>query len=265
MPRLLELQRAMYLSLVELDDREAAPHIVVDGLAPEARLNIYRNTFIGSLTNALRLCYPAIHRLVGAEFFGRAAARFIPACPPETACLDDYGEGFAAFLAGFPPAAGFSYLTGVARLEWAVFRALRAPDRPALDPKALAEIDPAEHPLVCFTPHPAVGLVADAAPVDLIWRAVIDRDDAALGAIDLAAGPVWLLVERGLHGVEIIRFEPAAWRFAADLFAGRPIGTTLAVSAPANAAELIAGHLLAGRFAGFELTTFLPTLPACHP
>src|SRR6516162_23339 len=193
MPRLLELQRAMYLSLVELDDREAAPHIVVDGLAPEARLNIYRNTFIGSLTNALRLCYPAIHRLVGAEFFAGATARFIPACPPETACLDDYGEGFAAFLAGFPPAAGFSYLTGVARLEWAVFRALRAPDRPALDPKALAEIDPAEHPLVCFTPHPAVGLVADAAPVDLIWRAVIDRDDAALGAIDLAAGPVWLL------------------------------------------------------------------------
>jgi len=82
MPRLLELQQAMHRSLVERDDREAASHIVPDGLAPGARLNVYRNAFIASLTKALRLCYPAIYRLVGAEFFAGAAARFIPACPP---------------------------------------------------------------------------------------------------------------------------------------------------------------------------------------
>ena len=263
MPRLLELQQAMYRSLVERDDREAASHIVPDGLAPGARLNVYRNAFIASLTKALRLCYPAIYRLVGAEFFAGAAARFIPACPPESACLDDYGSEFATFLADFPPAAGLSYLAGVARLEWAVSRALRAPDVPALDPKALAQIHPVEHPRVCFTPHPAVGLVCDDTPVDLIWRAVIDRDDATMVAIDLAAGPVWLVVEPGSHGVDISRLDPAAWRFTADLFAGYPIGAMLAAEPPTNAAELLAEHLLAGRFSGFEL--FRPTLPECHP
>jgi len=230
---------------------------------PGARLNVYRNAFIASLTKALRLCYPAIYRLVGAEFFAGAAARFIPACPPESACLDDYGSEFAAFLADFPPAAGLSYLAGVARLEWAVSRALRAPDVPALDPKALAQIHPVEHPRVCFTPHPAVGLVCDDTPVDLIWRAVIDRDDATMVAIDLAAGPVWLVVEPGSHGVDISRLDPAAWRFTADLFAGYPIEAMLAAEPPTNAAELLAEHLLAGRFSGFEL--FRPTLPECHP
>jgi Putative DNA-binding domain len=38
---------------------------VANGVGGAARLNIYRNTFIGNLTTALRLVYPAIHRLVG--------------------------------------------------------------------------------------------------------------------------------------------------------------------------------------------------------
>jgi hypothetical protein len=253
MPSLRELQQAIYQSLVHGDDREAASHILADGLAAEARLRVYRNNVIGSLTNALRLHYPAVCRLVGVEFFAGTAEQFIRVSPPETACLDDYGDGFAVFLAAFPPAAGLCYLAGVARLEWAVSRALHAPDISALGPNALAAIDPAEHPRVCFTPHPAVGLLCDDTPVDLIWRAVIDRDDAVMGAIDLGAGPVRLLVERGSCGVEISRLDPAAWRFAADLFAGRPIGEAVA-AAPFNAAELLAEHLLAGRFAGVELT-----------
>ena len=55
MPTLLEVQRAMRRSLVEHDDGEAAAYILADGLAPEARLNVYRNTAIGALTTALRL------------------------------------------------------------------------------------------------------------------------------------------------------------------------------------------------------------------
>ena len=69
-------------------------------------------------------------------------------------------------------------------------------------------------------------------------------------AIDLAAGPVWLVVEPGSHGVDISRLDPAAWRFTADLFAGYPIGAMLAAEPPTNAAELLAEHLLAGGFLG---------------
>ena len=58
MTRLLELQRAVYRSLVEGDDGPAAAHVVTDGIAGAARLGVYRNTFIGSLTAALRLVYP---------------------------------------------------------------------------------------------------------------------------------------------------------------------------------------------------------------
>ena len=97
------------------------------------------------LTNALRLSYPAVRRLVGAEFFAGMAAQYIAAHPPRSACLNDYGGAFATFLAGFLPAAGLAYLPGVARLEWAVNRALHAPSAVALNVAALAGIDPQDH------------------------------------------------------------------------------------------------------------------------
>jgi hypothetical protein len=128
MPTLLEVQRAMRRSLVERDDEEAAAYILAGGLAPGARLDVYRNTSIGALTTALRLSYPAVHRLVGAEFFDQAAKIFIETDPPHSAYLDEYGAAFPEFLAHFRPAAWLAYLPGVAQLEWAVSCALHAPD-----------------------------------------------------------------------------------------------------------------------------------------
>src|SRR5215469_12520562 len=173
MPRLLELQRAVYRSLVAHDDEAAARHILADGLAPEARLNVYRNTFIGTITTALRLSFPAVHRLVGAEFFESAARLFIEGHPPRSAYLDEYGAQLPEFLANFPPAATLAYLSGIGRLEWAISRALHAPDVNALDVGRLAAIEPADRARICFTPNPSIGLVQSDYPVDAIWRAVL--------------------------------------------------------------------------------------------
>jgi len=85
MPTLLELQRAVYRGLVAGEDGPCAVGVVADGIVGEARLSVYRNTFIGNLTTALRLVYPAIDRLVGAPFFESAARLFVEAQPPQSA------------------------------------------------------------------------------------------------------------------------------------------------------------------------------------
>src|SRR5260370_23822662 len=109
---------------MEGDEGDAAAYVRVGGVSAADRLSIYRNTLYGTLTNALRLSYPAVHRLVGAEFFEASAQKFIEDEPPRGAYLDDYGAGFPDFLARFPAAASVPYLPDVARLEWAVSRAL---------------------------------------------------------------------------------------------------------------------------------------------
>jgi hypothetical protein len=253
MTRLIELQRAVYRSLVGGDDEPAAAHVVADGIAGAARLGVYRNTFVGGLTTALRLVYPAIHRLVGAPFFESAARLFIESEPPQSAWLDEYGAGFPEFLADFAPAASLAYLPGVARLERAVNRALHAADAEPLDLSRLAGIATDDHGHIAFVPHPSVGLVQAGYPVDAIWWAVLAEDDAAMAAIDLAKGPVWLMVEGSASGVEVLRMPEPEWRFLSELCASRPLLEAIDAAPGIDAAGLLAGHLAAGRFIDIDL------------
>jgi hypothetical protein len=251
MPTLLEAQRAMRASLVDGDDRAAAAMLADDSGAD--RLDIYRNTFVTGVTKALRLTYPAVHRLVGADFFEGAAALFIAQQPPCAAYLDEYGAEFPDFLASFQPAAALIYLADVARLEWAVSRAIHAADVEPLDLARLAALSPKDQACVRFVPHPSVSLMCTDYPADTIWRGVLNSDDASLAAVDLDAAPVRLLVERCVTGIEVSRLDEPDWHFAAALCMGRPIPAALAVTGSVAAAPLLSEHLAAGRFVDFHL------------
>jgi hypothetical protein len=261
-PALHELQRAVYCSLVAHDDGDAVAHIRADGVAAAERLSIYRNTLYGALTNALRLSYPAIHRLVGKEFFEVLAHQFIDAQPPRGAYLDEYGAEFPEFLARFPAAASVSYLPDVARLEWAVSRALHALDATPLDVAALREVGQGDHDRVRFMPHPSVSLIRASYPADTIWRAVLEQDDAALGAIDLGDAPVRLLIQRLPTGVDVRRLNEPAWRCTSALCAGQRLRQVVDLASAADISTLLAEHLAAGTFIEFG---FVQSLAAANP
>jgi Putative DNA-binding domain len=250
-PSLREFQSAMRAQLLD-DSSPAAATIIAAALTPADRVSIYRNTSRIALTNALRLNYPAVQRLVGEDFFAAAADIFITNEPPQMAWLDFYGAEFPEFLDGFAPAASLPYLADVARLERAVSRALHAPDREAITPAQLASLAGSAQGLVSFVPHPSIGLLSSKHPVDAIWRAVLAGDDAALAAINLGSGAVWLLIERGAGAVEVIRLDERPWRFAEALFAGQPLPEALDLTQSADAPVWLAAHIAAGRFIGFE-------------
>ena len=260
-PPLLEVQRALRASLADGTHAQAASFVLADAVEPAARLSIYSNTATSTLTGALRLSFPAVRKLVGDEFFEGAARAFIDRHPARGAWLDDYGADFASFIARFPPASSVPYLSDVAALEWAVSRALHAPDAPAIDSARLAALSANQSERLRLVAHPALGLVRTESPADSIWYAVLDGDDAALASIDLTDGPVHLLIERRaqalgaqpLATVQVRRLSEAAWRFTAALCAGRSLGLALEDSADADAAGVLGEHLASGRFIDFTL------------
>jgi len=230
-PTLSELQHAIGQTLLGGaggDTMEGVmDYVAADGLDPRQRLGIYDNTASGTLVKALQLSFPAVQALVGAEFFEGAARLFIEASPPRSAWLDTYGAAFPDFLAQLPQAASLAYLPDTVRLEWTVTTALHAPDARPVDLERLAQQAQANASDVCFVRHPAVWLLQSAFPVDTIWRAVLNRDDTALSMLDLNDGPVWLRVLRTPLGVDVDRLDATRWRFAAALFAGRPLHVAL--------------------------------------
>ncbi len=253
MSTLRDIQRDVARSLLAPGDDAALAHIVDDGVDAAGRFNIYRNNVAVTLIEALRLAYPAINRLVGRDFFSGAARAFIPGHPPRTACLDDYGGEFPDFLADFPPATALAYLPDVARLEWRVNMALHAPDAPALRPDSLSDLASGDHGRMRFAPHPSVRLLSVRYPADAIWRAVLDDDEAALGAITMKIEQRWLIVQRQAAGIAVVRLDEDEASWTNLLFSGAALGEIMLDGGSARFAALLADHLASGRFAGFAV------------
>jgi Putative DNA-binding domain len=251
MSTLLELQRDLRTAL--LAGADTAPPSVIGGTASAAsRVRIYRNNVLGNLVGALRLTFPAVERLVGADFFAGAAARFIPATPPASADLYEYGAAFPNFLAAFEPAKGLSYLPDVARLEWAVNLALHAPLVPALAPEALLGVPEQDQPNLRLVAHPSLSLLALEHPARAVWEAVLTEDPQArasrLAAIDIAAAGDVLAVLHGADGLVMLQLSTPAYDLARALINGQRLAEALDLVCPEDAAALLGGLIGHGVF-----------------
>ena len=215
MPTLAELQRDVRAALLG-DDARAAREVVPDGLAPEARLAIYRHHVLTSLTAALETTFPVVVRLVDGRFFRFACDRYVRAEPPAGPCLFEYGATFPDFLAGFEPCRHLPWLPDVARLEWAMNAALHAPDAAALTAETLRARPAGTLETATVVLHPSVMLLASPWPVDAIWHANQADGD---GVADLEAGGVRLCVWRAGDDVVFRRLSAAAFAFRRALAA----------------------------------------------
>lgn len=195
MLRLRELQLGFAAAVLDGDGGAFARHIRTAGLSGARRLQIYRNNTLLSLTGALEAVYPTARRLVGEDFFRRAAAQYINRHPSRSGDLHEFGEQFPAFLEAFAPAAELIYLPDVARLEWAYHQVFHAASHPPLDLAALAQVPAERQGELRFQLHPAARLLESAFPILRIWQ--VNQDDyRGDPAVDLAEGGVRLLIVR---------------------------------------------------------------------
>jgi len=206
MPDLDRLQRLMCSAIGGRHEPQLLALIEGGGLQPEARLQIYRNHAILTLTEALKATFSVVCRLVDERFFCYAAHEYIGETLPSRPCLAEYGESFPDFLASFPACRELVYLADVARLEWAINLALHAERAIPCDRSILCTCDRA------LTLHPSVQLVASQWPIERIWHAnQPDGDNDAV--IDLDAGGARLLVFWRSDRVVINGIEESAHAF----------------------------------------------------
>lgn len=222
MPSLRELESSFGRALLGDSQPALLDSIAADGLAPAARLRIYRNHVLVTLTGALETTYPVVCRLVDQRFFRYAADRYIRANPPASPCLFEYGESFAEFLAAFGPCRHLEYLPDMARLEWAINKALHADDADALDAARLGEVPTDRIGSVRLALHPSVSFLASSWPVDTIWRTnQPDADPDAVVSLD--AGRVQLEVRRLGEDVVFRALDAASYALRATLALGRSL------------------------------------------
>jgi hypothetical protein len=219
-------------------------------LAAQPGFAVYRNTVMKGCVDALQANYPSVARLVGEEWFRAAAAVYARANLPRHPALLDYGADFAAFLAGFPPAAGFSYLAGVARLDRFWTEAHVAADAPPVEAGAVARLAPAELARTTLRPHAAARWAwFDGQPIATIWRRNRYRDDDTAKLEWRGEG---VLIARPHGAVTHAALDAAGCAFLDACAAGGTLAdaaaAALAADAAVDLARLMATLLEAGAF-----------------
>ncbi|UTD25733.1 DUF2063 domain-containing protein [Bradyrhizobium sp. WD16] len=241
MPRLAERQRGFAEAL--LDPAQPVPSGLVgpDGQPSPRRFAVYRNNVVAGLTQALRDAFPAVHRIVGADFFRAMAHPYVVMEPPRTPILLDYGEGFPGFIADFAPAAVLPYLADVARIERAWSEAYHAPEAMPLDPATIMSIAPDALPAMSLVLHPSLRVVRSRFPALTIWQ--MNVGDGVAGPIDWTAGGEDVLVVRSSAEVEACVIVAGSAEFIRALGAGAPVVAALAAALQADSSFDLAASL----------------------
>ena len=219
-----------------------APAGIVDprGRPAPRRFAVYRNNVVVGLTKVVVDSFPAVGRIVGADFLRIMARTFVLAQPPRSPVLLDYGADFPRFIESFEPARPLPYLPDVARIERAWREAYHAAEADPLDPAALAGIASDALAAVRFSLHPSVRLVRSSFPALTVWR--MNVGDGPVTPVDFSVAEDALIVRPDAE-VEVRVVPPGGAEFVAALGRGETLGAAAARGLSADPRFDLAGNI----------------------
>jgi hypothetical protein len=185
MPSLRELQVDFMHALLAAAPQAAVRLIDLPPDRARARLRVYQGTVRSNFEDALRATFPAVERLVGADYFRQSARELQRRQPSRSGDLTRLGELFPEHLRAAHGNDAFAYLADVARLEWLIQESLLAAEHPPLALEALGRVPPCAYEALRFRCHPALRLIESRYPVLRIWEANV----SAVGGERAAVAP----------------------------------------------------------------------------
>ena len=199
--------------------------IVADGLAPAARVQVYRNNARAMFEGALERTYPVLRRRTGDGFFRGLAREYRAAHPSRSGDLHWVGQAFSGWLAQRLAGTEYAWLADLARLEWACEETLVAEHRPGLDAALLARVPPDGLADVGLALQPCLRIVQSAYPLWSVWRA--NQPGASGEPVDFSLGPQHVVVTCGDDGPVLHSLPAEQCEFVAALAAGASLGDAL--------------------------------------
>jgi hypothetical protein len=252
---LRDLQTQMLDALLAASPEAAVPLIAAPAGQALQRLRVYQNNLQSNFEDALRSSFPAVERLVGAEYFRQTAHRFQRRHPSLSGDLLHAGSLFPDYLTHLHGDDDFSYLGEVARLEWLIQEALLSTDHAPLDLQALSRVAPGAYDALRFELHPALRLFESRYPVLRIWTANVG--DAEPEIIHLQSGGDRLAVMQRELQLQFLRLSATEHDFLNSLSRGDAFAAAVdcgGISDPDfDATAVLQRFVSAGAIVGFRI------------
>ena len=192
---LAQLQQQMLQWLLR-EDGAIKPHIAASQQGDtQERLDIYSNAYRFRLIDALAETFPAVHTLMGDEFFHQTALAYIAHYPSQHFSLRYFGDQLSAFLRGYEVETPI--YAEMAELEWALRDSFDSADLAPITLQALQTIAPERWEGVHFKFHPSVQCLVLGWNTCQLWAA-IDEGSEPIPALQLEYPQTWLIWRKEL-------------------------------------------------------------------
>jgi hypothetical protein len=142
--------------------------------APHPRFVVYRNNVSSALSNALRVRYPVVEKLLGARIFTAITQNFIATNRPRSPVLIDYGDDYPDFVAAHTL---LPYLADVARLEGLWWRAYHAAEAEPAAPECFSGLSADNLETARLSFHPSAAILISPWAIGAIWEAARQNID----------------------------------------------------------------------------------------
>lgn len=174
-------------------------------ITPVQRLQVYRNSFIMSVTEALAMTYQHTLALVGQEFFNVVSRAFILSQPPLENNIMTYGDGFSHYLSHLPQLKSMPYISEMARFEWLLEQTSNLPlNKQVLDASELAELSVEQLNKVVFQLPTQISIFTSEQNITLLHQMLVEDQ---IVEVDLNAPCYLVLKKQQDFRVELISLE----------------------------------------------------------
>ncbi|MCG6201361.1 DNA-binding domain-containing protein [Psychromonas antarctica] len=216
-------------------------------LSSKALLQIYRNSFVMGVTEALSITYQHSLSLVGETFFNAVARQFILQQPPQENNIISYGNGFSHFLQNLEQLQSLPYIAEMARFEWLLEQTSNAPfQSELLDTAKLASIPPEQLDIITFQIPSQISLFTSEQNILSLYQMIITNK---VQETDLNTPCYMALKKQSDFSVELISLTKETFLLVQQISQHRPLGKI----EPADLHLLLPSLLEKGLLNGFTI------------
>lgn len=185
-------------------------------------LQIYRNSFVMGVSEALAATYRHTLSLVGETFFNTVTRQFILTQPPHENNIINYGDGFACFLDNLPQLKSMPYIAEMARFEWLLERTSDAQlQSQRLDIEKLSTLPEALFTTIIFNIPAQVSLFSSEQDILCLYHMLVDDK---VQETDLNKACYLALKKQADFSVELIALTENQYTLLQQIARHRPLG-----------------------------------------
>lgn len=218
--KLLQAKFAESLFYINDDITDAIKETTV--VTAEQRVQVYRNSFIMGVSEALAITYQHTFALVGEDFFNSVSRAFILSTPPAENNIITYGSGFNEYLNNLPQLAEMPYISEMARFEWLLEQTTnKQVEDKKLDVSQLASLSEDKFAQLKFATPTQITLFHSTQNIGHLYQMLIA--DAVVES-DLNVPCYLVLKKHPDFRVELITLQQTQFQLLEQIYAGKTLG-----------------------------------------